>query len=117
MIRVLRPYKIKGLFFKESSCIAWQSQTTQLVFNKSTFAYKLYLEFGETLGLIDNKCVLFYEVGLLFLLGLSSLVLLLDVLDQSERRVQVGTGCTKLTRLLDVCTPESPGRGNKFGTQ
>ena len=34
-VNALGPCKIKGLFFWGSRCIAWQSQATQLVSNKT----------------------------------------------------------------------------------
>ena len=73
------------------------------------------LEFGIALRLVDDEGVLFDEVSLLLLLGLPRLVLLLDLLDQPEGRVQVGAGGGQLAGFLLVGAAEGPE--NKLRTR
>ena len=67
-----------------------------------------HLKLRVALGLVDDEGVLFNEVGLLLLLGLPGLVLLLNLLDQPEGRVQVGAGGRQLARFLLVGAAEGP---------
>ena len=63
------------------------------------------LEPGVSLPAGYLEGVLLDQVRLLLLLGLTGLVVLLDVLDQLEGRVQVGARGRVLTGLLDVGCP------------
>merc|ERR1719391_337080 len=76
---------------------------------RESFLYDVWsdvevLELGIALALADDEGGLADQVGLLPLLRLAHPVLLLDVLDLLERRVQIRTGRVDLTGLFDVCT-------------
>ena len=65
-------------------------------------------QFGVSFSLIDHQLVLLDQISLFFLFRLPGLVLLLDVLDQLEGCVQVGTRSVDFSGFFNIRTSVGP---------
>ncbi len=66
------------------------------------------LEFGISFRLAEYEAVLLNQIRLLLLLGLASLVALLDLLDQAKGRIEIRAWCAQLSGLLHIGASISP---------